>query len=114
MKKLWNRESLKNFFRKGQSPTEMHFAYLIDSQVNKIDDGFAKSEEEGLKLAPAGAETTVMSIYKSNVDNLPEWQLNIGREPGKGRLSFDSVRPDLRANWSEKVKWYCLKPVEWV
>jgi len=94
MKKLWNRESLKNFFRKGQSPTEMHFAYLIDSQVNKIDDGFSKTEEEGLKLVPSGAETTVMSIYKSNVDNLPEWQLNIGREPGKGRLSFDSVRPD--------------------
>lgn len=94
MKKLWNRESLKNFFRKGQSPTETHFAYLIDSQVNKIDDGFAKSDEEGLKLAPAGSETTVMSIYKSSVENLPEWQVNIGREPGRGRLCFDAVRPD--------------------
>ena len=94
MKKLWNRESLKHFFRKGQSPTEAHFAYLIDSQINKIDDGFAKSDEEGLKLAPAGSETTIMSIYKSSVENLPEWQLNIGREPGKGILSFDAVSAD--------------------
>lgn len=94
MKKLWNRESLKNFFRKGQFPTEMHFAYLIDSQVNKIDDGFAKSDEEGLRLAPAGSESTVLSIYKNSIENLPQWQLNVGRDPGKGTLNFDAVRPD--------------------
>lgn len=33
-----NRDELKNFFRKGNVPTEEHFALLIDSMVNIIDD----------------------------------------------------------------------------
>jgi hypothetical protein len=80
MKKLWNREDLKSFFRKGQFPTEAHFAYLIDSQVNQLDDGFAKSDNDGLKLAPTGDENAVMSIFKNN--------------PGKGGISFDAIETD--------------------
>ena len=33
-----NREELKNYFRKGNVPTEEHFALLIDSVVNIVDD----------------------------------------------------------------------------
>lgn len=50
---IFNRSTLKGFFQKGKVPTEAHFTNLIDSTLNKLDDGIAKTVEHGLKLAPA-------------------------------------------------------------
>lgn len=45
-----NREELKSYFRKGAVPTEEHFALLIDSVPNIIDDELDKKlEEEAVK-----------------------------------------------------------------
>ena len=74
---LLNRETLKNFFRKGTSPSEEHFAELIDSSVDKIDDGFAKSIEDGLQLAPQGKSAQVISMYYNKVDDDPDWQISL-------------------------------------
>lgn len=41
-----NREELKSYFRKGAVPTEEHFAALIDSVPNLMDDEFFKEPEE--------------------------------------------------------------------
>ena len=41
-----NREELKSYFRKGAVPTEEHFALLIDSVPNIIDDELDKKLEE--------------------------------------------------------------------
>lgn len=41
-----NREELKSYFRKGAVPTEEHFALLIDSVPNFIDDELDKEPEE--------------------------------------------------------------------
>lgn len=41
-----NREELKSYFRKGAVPTEEHFAALIDSVPNFMDDEFFKEPEE--------------------------------------------------------------------
>lgn len=41
-----NREELKSYFRKGAVPTEEHFALLIDSVPNIIDDELDKKIEE--------------------------------------------------------------------
>jgi DNA-binding transcriptional regulator YhcF (GntR family) len=49
-----NRETLKNYFKKGSLPSEKEFANLIDSMLNTIDDGFEKTEDEGLKISAPG------------------------------------------------------------
>lgn len=41
-----NREELKSYFRKGAVPTEEHFALLIDSVPNIIDDELDKKLQE--------------------------------------------------------------------
>ena len=57
-----DRNTLKNYFKKGRLPSSVHFADLIDSMVNKIDDGFNKQPDTGLELAPEGEMETVLSI----------------------------------------------------
>ena len=91
-----NRKSLKNFFKKGSFPTEVHFADLIDSSVNIIDDGFGKSIEDGLQLSPQGTSTKLISFYESMKDVRPAWYvalnpqdtrgLSIGEKDGENRL----------------------------
>jgi hypothetical protein len=95
MKKLWNRESLKGFFQKGQLPTQVHFEYLIESTINKIDDGFNKTDANGLQLAPTGADSNVLSIFKAPSESLPSWQIGLqDSEKGAG-LSFNSVSENV-------------------
>lgn len=60
---LFNRLTLKNFFKKGSVPTEVHFSNLIDSTINKIDDGFSKTVEDGLKLTPGSENGRLISFY---------------------------------------------------
>ena len=35
---IFNRATLKRFFERGKTPSEVHFANLIDSTINKIYD----------------------------------------------------------------------------
>ena len=49
---LINRETLKNYFKKGGFATEKHFVDLIDSSLNVVDDGIAIKPEYGLKINP--------------------------------------------------------------
>lgn len=63
-----DRNELKSFFRKGAVPTEEHFAALIDSVPNFIDDELDKKSEEVVeKTAPPAAteeriEPEIMTI----------------------------------------------------
>lgn len=97
---LFNRESLKAFFKKGQSPSELHFSYLIESMINKLDDGFSKNEEDGFQLSPIGDADTVLSIFKEQTDTSPSWQINLKEDSRKQGLSFDHV--DLDESGREK------------
>jgi len=49
--KIFDRISLKDFFKNGTIPNEKHFSFLIDSMINKQDDGFNKDSENGLILS---------------------------------------------------------------
>ena len=44
-----NRASLKNLFLKGKIPKEKDFHDLLDSTINKEDDGISKIKEKDLK-----------------------------------------------------------------
>lgn len=74
---IYNRTTLKNFFKNGKNPTEVHFSDLIDSSINKIDDGFAKSIDEGLQLSPLGNSNRLMSFYDNIGDKKADWQFVI-------------------------------------
>ncbi len=82
-----NRGTLKNLFSNGNRPTEGSFAKLIDSTVNKVEDGFSKDESNGLMLSPEGTSIKLASFYKSIADN-PLWSIQLGKEEKKQGLNF--------------------------
>ena len=46
-----NRNTLKEYFKRGSMPNQKHFYELIDSMVNISDDGIDKNPDDGLRLA---------------------------------------------------------------
>ena len=85
---LLTRSTLKNLFRRGNSPTEVNFADFIDSTVNKIDDGFAKNAEDGLQIAPQGGSRKLLSFYDNIRDKNASWTVALGSEKSQSGLSF--------------------------
>lgn len=96
MDSLKKRETLKAYFRQGSVPTEKSFADLIDSMVNRLDDGFAKSPEQGLMLSAEDKLLRLVSLYQDLrhlETQAPAWLLHLLHDqtpdgsPGLG-LSF--------------------------
>jgi len=85
-KKVYGREELKQYFRNGRMPTENHFGYLIDSTINKQEDGFSKDEENGLQIAPLGASRRLVSFYRAVDDLAPFFFIE------KDDLEYPSLR----------------------
>jgi hypothetical protein len=75
-----NRQTLKESFRQGKKPSEQDFENLIDSTMNILDDGFSKSPETGMGLAPLLDKGTVMSVFKESSDPKPQWEIAITQE----------------------------------
>lgn len=73
---LLSRQQLKNLFRNGTVPSEGSFADLIDSAMNKVDDGFDKSPVFGNSLAPGKGHDNWISLFKDDQtiqDQKPSW-----------------------------------------
>ena len=70
-KKVYGRDELKQYFRNGVMPTENHFGYLIDSTINKQEDGFSKDEDNGLRVATLGDSKRLVSFYRATDDLEP-------------------------------------------
>lgn len=82
---LRNRETLKNFFKKGTMPSEANFADLIESTVNIADDGLFKNIENGIVISPSGSSQKVISFFKDIEQNELAWSCELGPdnvEPG--------------------------------
>jgi len=89
---IFNRSTLKRFFQRGQIPTEVHFTNLIDSTINKIDDGFAKDVEDGLKLSPIGESQKLISFFEDIKETHPAWSIAINpNERSKGLSISEST-----------------------
>ena len=58
-----NRNTLKEYFKRGSMPNQKHFYELIDSMVNISDDGIDKNPDGGLRLAPSKGKTVPSSAY---------------------------------------------------
>jgi hypothetical protein len=75
-----NRQTLKESFRQGKKPVEQDFENLIDSTLNILDDGFSKTPENGMGLAPLLENGTVISVFKEPADPKPQWEIAINQE----------------------------------
>lgn len=85
---LKDRDTLKNLFKKGKLPSENSFGDIIDSTINKIDDGFSKSMEDGLMLSPIGKSKKVLSVFNKVTDKEAQWSLET--EDGAGESKKES------------------------
>ena len=85
--KLDNRETLKNYFKNGARPSEENFGSLIDSMINKADDGISKNLTDGLLLAPEGEDSNrTLSFINKIGEERPAWSVELlkGETPGLG------------------------------
>ncbi len=97
---LKDRDTLKNLFKKGTLPSENSFADIIDSTINKIDDGFSKSMKDGLMLSPVGKSKKVLSIFNKVTDKEPQW--SVETEDGRGEKK-DETQLHFRTNDDESL-----------
>lgn len=72
--KLKNREDLKQYFKKGNVPTENQFADLIDSVPNILEDGQVKRTDKGWAFYPDSGKPLLFSLYSSE-GTTPSWTL---------------------------------------
>jgi hypothetical protein len=86
------RAALKDYFRRGSIPTEQQFADLIDSSVNRRDDGFALAPGYGLQLTASGVHYRMASFYPSQQQldaQRPAWMVELAAGPDlSSGLSF--------------------------
>ena len=74
---LKNKETLKNYFKKGGVINEKHFVDMIDSSMNKIDDGIDISPDYGLKINPSGIFTRLISFFRKKSQKEPDYSINL-------------------------------------
>lgn len=72
-----NRDTLKNIFQNGNLPDEGQFADLIDSMVNKIEDGISSTSQWGLRITPRGDQGKLISFFAKGDGNKPEWSIQL-------------------------------------
>lgn len=70
------RQILKGFFSNGKRPSQQEFEDLIDSSVNILDDGYSKSNQDGLKLTPKTDNNVLMSFCRQSAAE-PSWIFTI-------------------------------------
>ena len=97
--KTHGREELKKFFRNGNLPSEQHFTYLIESMVNKEDDGFCKDESNGLHLSASGAAGRLITFYTGIDEMYPLFYVDKGSQELRGlQLHYAGGPEDMKAD----------------
>ncbi|MEM9023114.1 MAG: hypothetical protein AAGB22_05200 [Bacteroidota bacterium] len=75
-------------------PAQASFWDLIDSTVNKIDDGFSKDMDNGLMLSPEGSSDRLISFYENIEAKSPAWFITLHTEGDRKGLSFNEPGKD--------------------
>jgi len=105
-----NRNTLKNYFKKGALPTENQFADFIDSVTNIIDDGFEKSAEHGLKIAAIGDREKLISFFRKMEMVAPDWSVGVHPETGRFHIRNADGRSLLTLTAEGRVGIGCDDP----
>jgi hypothetical protein len=99
-----NKETLKNYFKKGSFITEKEFIDLIDSSMNVIDDGISIKPEDGLRLNPTGIFSKLISFYKKKSQKKANFSININHSKNDGlSLNDENDKPIIMINKENKV-----------
>jgi hypothetical protein len=98
-----NRASLKRKFDKGEMPSADAFSELIDSMLNIVDEGFDKTEFDGLKVAQIN-HGKLLSFYRNIDIKSPVWSLQLdgsggGLAFGSGDTNVLTLRADNAASF---------------
>ncbi len=75
-----NRTELKEFFQKGDKPTEDQFGELIDANINQMEDGIAKVPGNPIAIMAEGdaaGTQEVLHLYTDFRQDTPNWKVNI-------------------------------------
>ncbi|MGK0388254.1 MAG: hypothetical protein ACI94Y_000982 [Maribacter sp.] len=86
---LLTRNTLKNFFKSGSAPTEVNFSDLIDSTMNKVDDGIGKNQEDGMIFALQGKSRRVVSFFEHIKNRNPLFSISFSDDKLTKGISFD-------------------------
>tara|TARA_B100000902_G_C27297669_1_gene910951 strand:- start:1852 stop:2604 length:753 start_codon:yes stop_codon:yes gene_type:complete len=81
---LINRNTLKNYFKKGGFAKENHFVDLIDSSLNSVDDGIQVNKKDGLRLNPSSFSSRLISFFKNPNQENPEVSFNLNKDEING------------------------------
>ncbi|MDA7693357.1 hypothetical protein OAP80_01615 [Flavobacteriaceae bacterium] len=105
-----NRETLKNYFKKGGLATEKQFIDLIESSMNIIDDGISMKPDTGLKINPLGESSKLISFFKKNSQKEAEYSIDINN--GNEGLSFhgEGDKTLIKLKKEGKVGINCSEP----
>jgi len=94
-----NRDSLKTMFRSGSRPTEGNFSSLIESMVNKVDDGISKNLKDGLILSPESEESDrLISLYANLQNSIPNWSFEMNPKKGNGLKIHSPLNQDEKTS----------------
>ena len=88
---LLNRQTLRNYFKKGSSPSAEHFADLIESTLNIVDDGIDRGGDSGFRISPVGYSNKLMSFYPSLQHREPDWYISINDQEVPGLSVSDAT-----------------------
>lgn len=79
-----DRTTLKRYFAAGARPTADQFGALIDSALIMVDEGFEKTETDGLRILTKGSGNALLSFGRPG-ENLSQWRLDF-RDNGSDGL----------------------------
>jgi hypothetical protein len=109
LNKAYTRKDLKQFFRNGQIPTENHFGFLIDSSINKQDDGLYKDDLDGLVLSPSEDSKRLLSFKKNINDEYSFFRFEKDEDLQSPILRLSSITPgsgEKDGNQDEKAFFF--------
>ena len=85
-----NRSTLKEYFKKGEIPTESNFADLIDSMLNQEEDNIFKLAGDPLSIKAVGEDESLINFYSVKDEKKPTWQIKQNPENKPGLSIHDA------------------------
>ena len=97
-----NRDTLKYFFSDGAMPSSDMFADLIDSMLNMDDEGFSKTDINGLEISNLGDSENLISFFKQSNPNQAQWKIRFDNNANSlviSRAEDGVVEENSQANY---------------
>jgi hypothetical protein len=69
------RDTLKDYFKAGNLPTQENFHALIDSMLHMEDEGYRKTWQSGLEVTSALGSKSLVTFFRKEDAGTPLWSL---------------------------------------